>query len=117
MGIIVAATVLLPETATSLKAAREDRLPTSFNLALRSAVASNGLTVPAASVIAWWPQRPLELGVSPGGAVLLTLSFLIPYLDESATVRSLQTSCGGRLLVVGWLDELGPAQPAIELRI
>ena len=77
VGVIVAAIVLLPEAATALRAAIEDRLQTSINLALGSAVASIGLTVPTVAVIAWWTGTELALGVDPMGAVLLTLSFIM----------------------------------------
>ena len=43
------ALVLLPETWAAVRAARADRLQTSLNLAIGSALASIGLTVPASS--------------------------------------------------------------------
>jgi Ca2+:H+ antiporter len=46
VGIIIAALVLLPETWAAVRAARADRLQTSMNLAIGSAVACIGLTVP-----------------------------------------------------------------------
>ena len=103
VGVIVAAIVLLPEAATALKAAREDRLQTSINLALGSAVASIGLTVPAVSAIAWWTQRPLELGVSPGGAVLLTLSFLMALITYGTGRASLLSGVVHLILLATWL--------------
>ena len=47
VGIVIAALVLLPEGLAALRAARMDRLQTSMNLALGSALASIGLTIPA----------------------------------------------------------------------
>jgi Ca2+:H+ antiporter len=47
VGIIIAAIVLLPEGLSAVRAARQDRLQTSLNLALGSALASIGLTIPA----------------------------------------------------------------------
>src|SRR5262245_33401912 len=46
VGIVIAALVLLPETWAAVRAARADRLQTSMNLAIGSALASIGLTVP-----------------------------------------------------------------------
>ncbi|MGL4402011.1 MAG: calcium:proton antiporter, partial [Luteolibacter sp.] len=89
VGVIVAAIVLLPESATALRAAREDRLQTSINLALGSAVASIGLTVPAVAAIAWWKGIRLELGVSPGDAMLLGLSFLMALITYGTGRASL----------------------------
>ncbi len=52
VGIIIAAIVLLPESVAALKAARYNRLQTSLNLALGSALASIGLTIPAVAMVA-----------------------------------------------------------------
>lgn len=77
VGVIVAAIVLLPETAAALRAAAADRLQSSINLALGSAVACIGLTVPTVAVVAWWIGQPLELGISEGATVLMALGFLV----------------------------------------
>ena len=46
IGIAIAMVVLLPETWAALRAARANRLQTSMNLAIGSALASIGLTIP-----------------------------------------------------------------------
>ena len=51
VGIIIAALVLLPEGLAALRAARANRLQTSMNLALGSALASIGLTIPAVAIV------------------------------------------------------------------
>ena len=79
-GVVVAAIVLMPETGAAIGAARHNRLQTSVNLALGSAIASIGLTIPAVVAIALWFNLPLALGVDSGGAVLLVLSFLMAML-------------------------------------
>lgn len=76
-GIIVAAIVLLPETLAALAAARTNRLQTSINLALGSAVASIGLTVPVIVALVSWRGDMLVLGLDPEGMVLLSLSLLM----------------------------------------
>jgi Ca2+:H+ antiporter len=76
-GVIVAAIVLLPETSAAIRAAARNRLQSSINLALGSAVACIGLTVPAVAVVAWWIGQPLELGISPGSTVLMALGFTV----------------------------------------
>ena len=50
IGIVIAMLVLAPETWAALRAARADRLQTSLNLALGSALASIGLTIPAVAI-------------------------------------------------------------------
>ena len=51
VGVIIAAVVLFPEGLAALRAARADRLQTSLNLALGSALASIGLTIPAVAIV------------------------------------------------------------------
>ena len=80
VGVIVAAIVLLPESVTALRAARRDQLQTSINLALGSAVACIGLTIPAVAAVAWYIGQPLELGLDTGGMVLLGVSFMLAML-------------------------------------
>jgi Ca2+:H+ antiporter len=103
VGVIVAAIVLLPEAATALRAARENRLQTSINLALGSGVASIGLTVPAVAAIAWWKDLPLELGVSPGGAMLLALSFMMALITYGTGRASLLSGFVHLILLATWL--------------
>jgi Ca2+:H+ antiporter len=77
MGIIIAAVVLLPECLAALRAARANRLQTSLNLALGSALAAIGLTIPAAAAIAIVLGQPLELGLGDKDRLLLALTLLI----------------------------------------
>jgi Ca2+:H+ antiporter len=79
-GVIVAAIVLLPECVAALRAARRNQLQTSINLALGSAVACIGLTVPSVAVIATWLHQPLELGIDNESTLLLLLSFMVAIL-------------------------------------
>src|SRR3984957_15263089 len=50
VGVIIAGIVLLPEGLAAVRAAYGNRLQTSLNLALGSALASIGLTIPAVSL-------------------------------------------------------------------
>ncbi len=103
VGVIVAAIVLLPEALTALRAAREDQLQTSINLALGSGVASIGLTIPTVAVIAWWTGTPLELGVSAGGATLLALSFMMALITYGTGRTSLLSGVVHLILLATWL--------------
>ena len=60
VALVIAALVLFPEALAGLKAARENRLQTSLNLALGSALASIGLTIPAVAAVALAFKMPLE---------------------------------------------------------
>jgi Ca2+:H+ antiporter len=77
VGIVIAALVLLPEGLAALNAARLNRLQTSMNLALGSALASIGLTVPAVAVVSILVHQPLTLGLDPKETVLLALTLLV----------------------------------------
>ena len=77
IGIAIALLVLLPETAAAIRAAHADRLQTSLNLAVGSALASIGLTIPAVAVASVLLEVPLKLGIGGSDLVLLMLTFLI----------------------------------------
>jgi Ca2+:H+ antiporter len=77
VGIVIAALVLLPEGLAALNAARADRLQTSLNLALGSALATIGLTIPAVAVVSILIAQPLELGLGGKDEILLVLTLLL----------------------------------------
>jgi Ca2+:H+ antiporter len=77
IGIVIALLVLLPETWAAVRAARADRLQTSLNLALGSALASIGLTIPAVALASVLLGMPLQLGLGPKDLVLLLLTFVV----------------------------------------
>ena len=77
VGVIIAAIVLLPEGLAALRAARANRLQTSLNLALGSALASIGLTIPVVSVLSLYMHTELVLGIDTKSTVLLMLSLFI----------------------------------------
>ncbi len=77
VGIIIALIVLLPETWAAVRAARADRLQTSMNLAIGSALASIGLTIPVVVLASVLLDLPLTLGLAPKDMALLALTFLV----------------------------------------
>lgn len=77
VGIAVALMVLLPETWAAVRAALRDRMQTSFNLALGSALATIGLSIPAVVATALALGMPLALGLAPKEIALLALTLLI----------------------------------------
>ena len=80
VGVIIALLVLLPETLAAVRAARQDRVQTSFNLALGSAMASIGLTIPAIAFASIWLSGPIVLGLAPIQIVLLVLTVVVAML-------------------------------------
>ena len=77
LGLAIAMLVLLPETWAAVRAARANRLQTSMNLALGSALASIGLTIPVVVVAAIAFGLPLVLGLQAKDVVMLALTFLV----------------------------------------
>ncbi|MEU6382859.1 ionic transporter y4hA [Streptomyces bauhiniae] len=80
VGVIIALLVLLPETIAALRAARRDRVQTSLNLALGSAMASIGLTIPAVALASIWLTGPLVLGLGSTHMLLLALTVVVASL-------------------------------------
>ncbi|WP_330340712.1 calcium:proton antiporter [Streptomyces sp. NBC_00557] len=80
VGVIIALLVLLPETIAALRSARRDRVQTSLNLALGSAMASIGLTIPSVALASVWLSGPLVLGLSPTHMLLLALTVVVSSL-------------------------------------
>ena len=77
VGITIAILVLMPEGYAAVRAARANRLQSSLNLALGSALASIGLTIPTVATIAIFLNLPLSLGISSLNMTLMYLSFFI----------------------------------------
>ncbi len=63
-----------------MRAARQNRLQTSLNLALGSALASIGLTIPAVSALSIGMNSQLMLGIDTKSMILLMLSLLVTML-------------------------------------
>lgn len=90
VGIAIALLVLLPETWAALRTALRNRMQTSFNLALGSALATIGLTIPAVVATSLMLGLQLDLGLPPKEIVLLVLTLMV----------SAMTLAGGRSTVL-----------------
>jgi len=77
VGIVIAGLVLMPEGLAAVQAARANRLQTSLNLALGSALASIGLTIPAVATVSIVLHKPITLGLDQKEQVLLALTLFI----------------------------------------
>ena len=77
VGIVIAGLVLMPEGLAAVRAARANRLQTSLNLALGSALATIGLTIPTVAAVAVALGKQLELGLGQKDEILLTLTLFI----------------------------------------
>jgi Ca2+:H+ antiporter len=103
VGVIVAAIVLMPEAATALRAAADNRLQTSINLCLGSGIASIGLTIPAVVLVAWWLGQPLVLGVGSADMLLLGLSCMIATITYGLGRTNLLSGVVHLILFATWL--------------
>jgi Ca2+:H+ antiporter len=77
LGVAIAAMVLMPEGLAASRAAQANRLQSAINLALGSAIASIGLTIPTVAAVSLWTGQTLLLGLSPEETVLLVLTLLV----------------------------------------
>ncbi len=77
VGVVIALLVLAPETLAAVNASRRGRTQISLNLALGSAMASIGLTIPVLAVLSPFLDVPLQLGLGPTQLVLLALTVVV----------------------------------------
>ncbi len=81
VGIIIASIILLPEGTAAIIAAKNNKLQTSLNLALGSALASIGLTIPTVSIVCHIYNIQIILGLDYLSIILLMLSVLTVMLS------------------------------------
>ncbi len=77
VGVIIASIVLLPEGLAAVRAARRNMFQTSLNLALGSALASIGLTIPAVAILSLLTGWTLVLGIDMKSTVLVLLALFV----------------------------------------
>jgi Ca2+:H+ antiporter len=84
VGVVIAAIILLPEGIAAIIAARNNKLQTSINLSLGSALASIGLTIPSVAVVCIMYNMPIILGLDIKSIILLALSVFTVMLSFSS---------------------------------
>nr|WP_205648404.1 calcium:proton antiporter [Acuticoccus kandeliae] len=100
VGVVIAAVVLLPEGLSAFRAAKADRLQGALNLALGSAIASIGLTIPAVGLVSIFLGIDLILGLEAEHVVLLTLT-LFASVVSLGTGRTTVLQGGVHLVIFG----------------
>jgi Ca2+:H+ antiporter len=80
VGVIIAFLVLLPEGVAAVRATMANRLQTSLNLGLGSALATIGLTIPAVAALSIFMSLPIALGLDMKSMVLLFLTLIVTTL-------------------------------------
>lgn len=82
-GVVVAALVLAPELMGAIRAALSNRLQRAVNIALGSAVATIGLTIPAVLLLSLLRHEHVTLGLQGEEMVLLAVTLLVSALTFS----------------------------------
>ena len=100
IGVVIASLVLMPEGLSAFRAAHANRLQTSLNLALGSALASIGLTIPAISALSLLLGTPVTLGLETEHIVLLVLTLFAGTLTL-ASGRTTVLQGGVHLVIFG----------------
>lgn len=100
VGVVIATLVLMPEGFSAFRAARANRLQTSLNLALGSALASIGLTIPAVSALSLLLGTPVALGLEAEHIILLVLTLFAGTLTLAAG-RTTVLQGGVHLVIFG----------------
>jgi Ca2+:H+ antiporter len=98
IGVVIAMVVLMPEGLASVRATRANRLQTSLNLALGSALASLCLTIPTVAFLSLALGQTLVLGLEAEHIVLLVLSLFMATLTL-ATGRTTVLQGGIHLVI------------------
>ena len=80
-GFLVAILVLSPEGLAAVQAALANRVQRTMNIALGSALATIGLTIPAVLTSGQWTGQKVELGLENAEAYLLLLTLLVCVLN------------------------------------
>ena len=80
VGVVIALLVLAPESIAAVRAAARERVQVSLNLALGSAMASIGLTIPAIAIASIWLDGPLALGLDSVQIVMLFMTVIVSIL-------------------------------------
>ena len=81
VGAFIAMLVLMPESLAAIRASLRNELQRSLNIALGSACATIGLTIPAVAVASLITGRELTLGLGSGDTVLLLLGLGISVIS------------------------------------
>ena len=81
VGVVIATIILIPEGIAAIIAAKNNKLQTSLNLALGSALASIGLTIPVVSIVCHMYDMKIILGLDYLSIILLMLSVLTVMLS------------------------------------
>ncbi|MBX3598322.1 MAG: ionic transporter [Rhizobiaceae bacterium] len=103
IGAFIAMLVLMPETLAAIRASMRNELQRSLNIALGSACATIGLTVPIVAAVSMLTGTRLTLGLEPGDTVLLVLVLGISILSFATGRTNVLTGLVHLVVFVAYL--------------
>lgn len=103
VGAFIATLVLMPEAVSAVRAAHNNELQRSLNIALGSACATIGLTIPAVAAASLFTGRGLTLGLGSGDTVLLILALSISVVSFGTGRTTIQTGLVHLVVFVAYL--------------
>lgn len=103
VGAFIATLVLLPETVAAIRASLHNELQRSLNIALGSACATIGLTVPVVAAASLFMGTGLTLGLGAGDTVLLVLALSISIISFGTGRTTVLTGAVHLVVFVAYL--------------
>lgn len=103
IGAFIATLVLLPETVAAIRASLDNELQRSLNIALGSACATIGLTVPVVAIVSLVTGSNLTLGLNPGDSILLLLALAISMISFGTGRTTVLTGAVHLVIFVAYL--------------
>jgi Ca2+:H+ antiporter len=103
VGAFIATLVLMPEMLSAIRAARRNELQRSLNIALGSACATIGLTVPVVAAASLLLGHPLTLGLGSGDTVLLLLALAVSMVSLGTGRTTVMTGMVHLVVFVAYL--------------
>jgi len=82
-ALVVAIIIASPESLAAIRAALQNDMQRTFNIALGSALSTVALTIPAVLVISFVAGRGVILGLTPVQASLMIISLLVASITEA----------------------------------
>ncbi len=102
-GFLVAILVLSPEAMGAAKAALANQLQRTVNIALGSALATIGLTIPAVLGVSLVTGRVVELGLGATEIVLLLLTMVVSIINFGAGRTNVMQGAVHLILFVSYI--------------
>lgn len=103
VGAFIASLVLMPEGVSAIKAARNNELQRSLNIALGSACATIGLTIPVVGAASLLLGKDISLGLGAGDTVLLILALSVSTVSFSTGRTTVLTGLVHLVVFVAFL--------------